>query len=102
MTRLYQLTTLAGIGVRADESGGWHWGAQIATGPLFYGARYNDMTSEDAVWPMVEARAQVGLRLGSSVYGLFFGYTLPYPGQNETRTTPFIGGWMLGLFADRR
>ncbi len=102
MTRLYQLTLLAGIGIRADEPSGWQWGGQIATGPLFYGARYNDASSKDAVWPMVEARAQIGLRFGSSVYGISVGYALPYPGQTETRTTPFLGGWMLGLFADRR
>jgi hypothetical protein len=102
MTRLYQLTALAGIGFRADEPGGWHWGGQIATGPLFYGARLSDSSSEDSVWPMVEARAQIGLRYGSSVYGIALGYALIYPGNTRTISAPFLGGFMLGLFADRR
>jgi hypothetical protein len=102
MNRLYQLTALAGLGFRADEPGGWHWGAQIATGPLFYGARFNDTSTENSAWPMAEARVQLGLRSGASVYGIALGYGLLYPGLARTLTTPFLGGFMVGLFADRR
>jgi len=102
MTRLYQLTALAGVGYRADEPGGWHWGVQVATGPLFYGSRFNDSSTEDSVWPMVEARAQIGLRAGLTVYGIAIGYALMYPGLNQTNTTPLLGGFMVGVFADRR
>ncbi len=102
MTRLYQLTALAGIGFQADYEGGWHWGGQLATGPLFYGARFNDHSSEDAVWPMLEARAQLGLRYGSTVYGVSVGYAFTYPGLTRSLTTPFLGGPIVGVFADRR
>jgi hypothetical protein len=102
MTRLYQLTALAGVGFRADEADGWHWGGQLATGPLFYGARFNDRSTEDSVWPMLEARAQLGLRYGSTVYGIAVGYAFTYPGLTRSVTTPFLAGPMVGFFADRR
>jgi hypothetical protein len=102
MTRLYQLTALAGIGYRADPSSRWHWGVQAATGPLFYGTRFNDSTSEDSVLGMLEVRAQLGLRYGAYVYGISVGYAELYPGFTSTRSTPFLGGFLFGVFADRR
>ena len=102
MTRLYQLTAMGGLGFRADYDSGWHWGGQLATGPLFYGARFKDRTSEDSVWPIVEARAQVGLRYGRTVYGIAVGYAFTYPGQSRSLTTPYLAGPMVGIFADRR
>lgn len=102
MTRLYQLTALAGLGLRADSESGWHWGGQLVTGPLFYGARFDDRSSEDSVWPMLEARAQVGLRYGSMVYGIAVGYAFTYPGLTRSLTTPYLAGPLFGIFADRR
>jgi hypothetical protein len=103
MTRLYQLTALAGIAFHADyEDSRWHWGGQLATGPLFYGAKFSDGFTEDKVWPMLEARARVGLRFGATVYGLSFGWAFTYPGLTTSLTTPYLGGPMVGIFADRR
>lgn len=103
MTRLYQLTALAGIAFHADyEDSRWHWGGQLATGPLFYGAKFSDGFTEDKVWPMLEARARVGLRFGATVYGLAFGWAFTYPGLTTSLTTPYLGGPMVGIFADRR
>ena len=103
MTRLYQLTALAGIGFQVDyDESRWHWGGQLATGPLFYGARFSDGFKEDSVWPMLEARAQLGLRYGSTVYGISVGYAFTYPGLTSSLTTPYLAGPMAVIFADRR
>ena len=103
MTRLYQLTALAGVAFHAEyEESRWHWGGQLATGPLFYGAKFSDSSTEDKVWPMLEARAQVGLRYGATVYGLSFGWAFTYPGLTSSLTTPYLGGPMVGIFADRK
>jgi len=103
MTRLYQLTALAGVAFHAEyEESRWHWGGQLATGPLFYGAKFSDSSTEDKVWPMLEARAQLGLRFGATVYGVSFGWAFTYPGLTSSLTTPYLGGPMVGIFADRR
>ena len=103
MTRLYQLTALAGVAFHAEYvESRWHWGGQLATGPLFYGAKFSDSSTEDKVWPMLEARAQLGLRFGSTVYGVSFGWAFTYPGLTSSLTTPYLGGPMVGIFADRR
>jgi hypothetical protein len=83
---------------RVDGTGG----GQVATGSLFYGARFNDASVENSAWPMAEARVQIGLRKGSSVYGIALGYALVYPGLDRSLATPFLGGFLIGLFADRR
>ncbi len=102
MISLYQHVILGGFGFRADRPGGFHWGFQAATGPLFYGARFSDLPSERGVLGLVEGRADVGWRFGSIVYGVSFGYASLYQQPMRLQSGPYLGGIMFGLFADGR
>ena len=102
MTALYQHSLRAGAGFRSELSTGLDWGFQLAGGPLFYGSRFTDLPRERGVLGFLEARGQLGRRLGSSIYGLTAGYVWLFQRSDGGNTVPFLGGWMIGLFADRR
>jgi hypothetical protein len=101
MLSLYQHSLRAGAGFRTDERNGLHWGVQLVTGPLFYGARFQDLPADRGVAGLLEARGQLGQRLGSSIYGLTAGYVFLYLRPDQGSAVPFLGGWLIGLFADR-
>lgn len=102
MTFFYQHTLLLGLGYQARYPGGFSWGFHVGTGPLFYGARIENAPRENVVAGWVEGRVQAGWRLGDVTYGLSFGYANLYDPPRRIQSGSFVGGPMLGLYADWR
>src|SRR5262249_61683900 len=89
MTRLYQLTALAGVAFHAEyEESRWHWGGQLATGPLFYGSKFSDGFNEDKAWPILGRPALLRLGVGATRYGALFGRVCTAPEVPRPFATP--------------
>ena len=102
LTLFYQHALMAGVGYRLTRPSGFHFGFQLATGPLFFGARYPDGPSENKVLGFLEGRLQVGMKAGGAVYGLSVGYGSAYEAPRRSDAYDYVGGPMLGLFANWR
>jgi hypothetical protein len=102
MTSLRQYSILGGVGYRGTRRSGFHWGAHIVAGPLFFNAKFNGLPSESSSVGVVEGRVQVGWKLGLLVYGVGVGIAQTYQNPARVYSAPYLGGLMLGLFADWR
>jgi hypothetical protein len=103
MTFFYQHMVMAGFAYRGEWANGLHIGVQGLTGPLWYGARFdNVLAKEGRLTGLVEGRAQVGLRLGPVVLGVSGGLGTPYQKPLRTFSADYVTGVVLGLFLDWR
>jgi hypothetical protein len=102
MTYFYQHTAQLGIGYRSGLGPGFHWGFQLTTGPLGYGARFDRLPTENRFQGSIEGRVLGGLELGGIEYGLSIGYSSPYDRNDRGNSTEYLGGMMVGLYVDWR
>jgi len=102
MTFLYQHSLQFGAAYRAQRPEGLFWGFQVGFGPLFYGARFQGLPTENIVIGTVEGRGQIGWRLGRVSYGFTLGYAQPTEQPVHSNAAPYIGGYTIGVFADWR
>jgi hypothetical protein len=103
MTFLYQHTAQAGLGLRATFANGFHWGAQVTAGPLFYGARFKErLRTEERIGGMMEGRLQFGLRRGTFIYGISGGYGRHFGVSWRSTAGEYLGGAIFGAFVDWR
>jgi hypothetical protein len=103
MTLFYQHTALLGLGYQARYKGGFSWGFQVGTGPVFYGARIENAPRENVITGWVEGRVQVGWTVGKITCGLSGGYANLYnPARRGVQSGSFVGGVLGGLYMDWR
>jgi hypothetical protein len=100
MTYLYQHAVLFGIGYKSGLTQGLHWGFQITTGPMWYGARFDELPTENRFQGTVEGRVNAGLRAGALEYGLSVGYASPYKIRDRGASTEQVGGVLAGVYID--
>lgn len=98
----YENTVMAGVGYRNQSPDGWHWGFQVTSGPVWYGAHFTNLPDERYTVGLMEGRVQVGKQVGSTVLGASLGYGEPYSYKRRSVSRYFVGGVLLGLFADWR
>lgn len=100
---LWEHSALLGLAYRGTRSNGLHFGAQLAAGPLWYGGRYHTLPDEDRFAGLLEGRLHAGYRLGPAVsFGVAVGYAEPFSYRSRSPGLRFVGGPMVGLFADWR
>jgi hypothetical protein len=102
MTYLYQHTAQLGLAYRGLYPNGFHWGLQVTTGPTFLGARFDTLPRERRIIGSVEGRVQFGWRVASVAYGVSLGLSQPYVYPGRSAAAPYLGGLLLGVFADWR
>jgi hypothetical protein len=102
VTSFYEHTVVAGVGYRAMHPNGFMWGFHVATGPVFYGARFQALPSESTIGGWVEGRAQAGLKIGAVSYGVALSYANLYDLQTRLQSGSLVAGPAIGLFADWR
>lgn len=98
MNFLYQHTALVGIAYRGWRGSHFRWGVQILTGPFWYGARYENLRTENRFTGMVEGRVRFGFDAGPVSLGVSGGYGSPYSVRRVSPAAPFIGGPMVGAW----
>jgi hypothetical protein len=100
--RLY--TAQVGVSYRSVRAEGLQWGFHVATGPAWYGARFQgaDKEAESYLVGLLDGRAQLGYRLGPVDLGVSVGYGAPYNTRRTSLARPFVGGMKVGLFAEWR
>jgi hypothetical protein len=103
MTFFYQHTAMLGLAYQARYSNGLCWGFQVGTGPVFYGARIENLPTENIVAGWVEGRAHVGWRFGKITYGISAGYANLYnPPRRTQQSGSFVAGPVGGFYMDWR
>ncbi|XXF80818.1 hypothetical protein P2318_13985 [Myxococcaceae bacterium GXIMD 01537] len=101
-TAFYSHPALAGLGYRNHNPSGWYWGFQVTAGPVWYGAHYEGLVNESRTGGLLEGRIQIGRRAGPVALGLGVGYAEPFSVPRRSVAKDFLGGFMLGFFADWR
>ncbi len=102
MTFFYQHTVMAGFAYRGQFANGFNVGVQGLTGPLWYGARFDNQPTEGWLTGMVEGRVQLGWRVGPLVLGVSGGLGTPYAKPLRRLSADYVTGVVLGVFADWR
>lgn len=97
----YAHTVMAGGAYRNHRGPGWHWGFQVTAGPVWYGARYEGAT-EDRVGGLLEGRFHLGRQFRQWGAGVSVGYGEPFSVARRSVAKEYVGGVLLGLFADWR
>lgn len=100
MTFLYQHSIVGGVGYRGWRGQNFRWGLQILFGPHFYGARFENLPTENRINGIVEGRAQFGWDVGPVSLGVSAGYASPFSKPILSNAAPHVGGWMLGAYVD--
>lgn len=100
MTYIYQHMVGVGLGYRGRK-GVLRWGAELVTGPFFYGARFDRLPTENRFSGIVDGRLRAGLDLGTLTVGLAIGYASPYSEPFRSNAVPYVGGFSASLFLDR-
>lgn len=100
MTFLYQHTAMAGVAYRGWRGSHFRWGIQILTGPFWYGARYENLPTENRFTGIIEGRARFGFDVGPVSLGVSGGYGSPYAVKRGSPTGPFAGGPVFGAYVD--
>ncbi|MBJ6762751.1 hypothetical protein JGU66_18455 [Myxococcaceae bacterium JPH2] len=99
----YEHTVQAGFGYRNHrDSGGLHWGFQVSGGPVFYGAHFTNVPADKRVAGIVSGRVQVGYQWDAVGLGVAVGYSEPFMLKRRSVARDFVGGPMVGFFADWR
>jgi hypothetical protein len=102
MTSMYQHTVLIGLGYRATYANNFHWGFQVLSGPVFYGATYDSLPAERRWDGNVEGRVEFGLKVGEVTFGVSGGWAQPYNTLINSVAVQYVGGPMFGAFLDWR
>jgi hypothetical protein len=98
----YAHPAMAGLGYRNQNPSGWHWGFQVVAGPVWYGARYQGFADEDRMGGLLEGRVHVGYQVGKVALGLGVGYAEPFSVSRRSVARDYLGGLLVGFFADWR
>jgi hypothetical protein len=98
----YAHTAMVGGAYRNHRGPGWHWGFQVTAGPVWFGADYAEAGREDRVGGLLEGRLHVGRQLGAAAFGVSVGYGEPFSVGRRSVAKGYIGGLLLGFFADWR
>lgn len=98
----YAHTVMAGGAYRNDNPSGWHWGFQVTAGPVWYGGRYERLAKEDRAGGLLEGRVHVGHKVGPLALGASVGYGEPFSVGRRNVARNYLGGLLLGVFADWR
>jgi hypothetical protein len=93
---------MVGAGYRNQSPSGLHWGFQVTSGPLWYGAHFRGLPDERHLAGLVEGRVHLGHRVGPLVLGGSVGYGEPFNFRRSSVARQYAGGLLLGLFADWR
>jgi len=99
---LYEHPVLFGVGYRNQDPEGFHWGFQVAGGPVWYGAHYRDLPVERESAGLMEGRIHLGYRVGQGVVGVSGGFAEPFSYKRRSVARQFLGGAQFGFFADWR
>ncbi len=99
---LYAHSVMVGGAYRNHRGPGWHWGFQVTAGPVWFGADYEEAGREDRVGGLLEGRLHVGRQLGAAAVGVSLGYGEPFSVGRRSVAKNYLGGVLLGLFADWR
>jgi hypothetical protein len=102
MDALYQHTIMVGGAYRNQSPSGLHWGFQVTGGPLWYGAHLRNLPDERYTVGMVEARVHLGYQVGRVAFGVSGGYSEPFSHSRRSVASQYLGGLLVGLFADWR
>jgi hypothetical protein len=102
MDAFFEHTLQFGPGYRNHSRSGFHWGFQVTGGPVWYGAHLRNLPDERYTVGLVEGRVHLGHQLGPAVLGVSIGYAEPFSFKRRSLAAPYVGGWLLGLFADWR
>jgi len=98
----WQAPALLGLAYRGTRPGGFHWGVTVATGPTFFGATFDTLPREQGAVGLVEGKVQFGWKLGPATWGLFGGVAQVYDQPPRYNSVRWVGGPLVGLFADWR
>ena len=93
---------MAGVGYRNQVRRAVHWGFQVTAALSGTGRIHRDLPDERYTVGMMEGRVQVGGSVGSTVLGASLGYGEPFSYKRRSVSRQFVGGVLLGLFADWR
>ncbi len=102
MDAFYEHTLMIGGGYRNQQPSGLHWGFQVTGGPLWYGAHLSDLPDERYTAGLVEGRVHLGYQVGRVALGVSAGYGEPFNFRRRSVARQFLGGVLLGFFADWR
>lgn len=99
----YAHTGMVGLGYRNQNPSGWHWGFQVVAGPVWYGANYEGFADEDRMGGLLEGRVHIGHKVSKTlVVGVAGGYAEPFSVSRRSVARDFLGGLLVGFFADWR
>jgi opacity protein-like surface antigen len=98
----HEHTVMLGGGYRNQSPSGFHWGFQVTGGPLWYGAHFRNLPDERFTAGLVEGRVHLGHQLGPTVLGVSLGYGEPFSFRRSSVSRKYLGGVLLGFFADWR
>lgn len=98
----YEHTAQVGIGYRNHLPGQAHWGFQVTGGPVFYGAHFANQPTDTRTAGIISGRIQVGYQWNAVGLGVAVGYSEPFQLKRRSLARSFVGGPMVGFFADWR
>ncbi|MBM4378762.1 MAG: hypothetical protein FJ086_05590 [Deltaproteobacteria bacterium] len=98
----WQAPALLGLAYRGTRTGGFHWGVTVATGPTFFGATFDALPREQGAVGLVEGKVQFGWKAGPATWGLYGGVAQVYDRPARYNAAQWVGGPLLGVFADWR
>lgn len=100
---LYEHTAMAGLAYRNQNPSGWHWGFQVTAGPVWYRAFYEGFNPETNSGGLLEGRVHVGHKVSKDVaVGVAVGYGEPFSVGRRSVARDYLGGLLVGFFADWR
>jgi hypothetical protein len=102
MDAFFQHTVMVGGAYRNQSPSGFHWGFQVTGGPLWYGAHLRNLPDERHMVGLVEGRVHLGYQVGRVAFGVSGGYGEPFSHSRRSLASQYLGGLLVGLFADWR
>lgn len=100
MTYFYEHTAMLGILYRGRRLRNLRIGAEFFTGPLFYGARFSNLPTDNRITGIIEGRLRLGIDAGPMTLGIHGGYASLYEIPIRSNAAPFAGGLVIGAFVD--
>ena len=102
-SNFYSHTAMAGLAYRNQNPSGWHWGFQVTAGPVWYGATFAGGVEEDRMGGILEGRVHIGRKVTDAlVVGVAGGYSEPFSVARRSVARDYLGGVLVGFFADWR
>jgi len=98
----WQAPALLGLAYRGTRPSGFHWGVTVATGPSFFAATFDSLPREQGAVGVVEGKVQFGWKAGPATWGIYGGVVQTYDRPVRYNAVKWVGGPLLGLFADWR